>query len=132
MPIPNQKEQTPVSTNTNTHGREPRSAATALILAAAGIACFALLASALGGHHLLEAHALKAAGGFKDVKPIEGVGNFIDALKGNLSWLFITALILVIVTVGFLFMAGHHRAHDYALRVVIGCAIVACASGIVA
>ena len=107
-------------------------ARTASLAAATALACAVLVALALSGHHILEAHALKAAGGFKDVKPIEGVGNFIDALKGNLSWLFITALILVIVTVGFLFMAGHHRAHDYALRVVIGCAIVACAGGIVA
>ena len=41
-------------------------------------------------------------------------------------------LILVIITVGFLFMTGHSRAHDYAWRVVVGVAIVACAGGIVA
>ena len=76
--------------------------------------------------------ALKAAGGFKDVKPIEGVSRFVDGLQGNLSWLFITALILVVLTVGFLFMSGHSRAHEYALRVVVGAAIVASAGGIVA
>jgi hypothetical protein len=110
--------------------RPPGLTAPAVILSIAAAAM--LVALALGGHHVLDAYALKAAGGFKDVKPIEGVSHFVDALQGNLSWLFITALILVIVTVGFLFMAGHSRAHDYALRVVVGVAIVACAGGIVA
>lgn len=76
--------------------------------------------------------ALKAAGGFKDIKPIEGFSHFVDALQGNLSWLFITVLILVVLTVGFLFMSGHSRAHEYALRVIVGAAIVASAGGIVA
>ena len=53
-------------------------------------------------------------------------------LKGNVSWLFVTGLILVIIVVGGMFMTGHSRAHDFALRVVIGAAIVACAGGIVA
>jgi hypothetical protein len=98
---------------------------------AAGLAA-ALVTAALHGHHFLDAHALKAAGGFNDVKPIQGISHFVDALQGNLSWLFITALILVVLTVGFLFMAGHSRAHDFALRVVVGVAIVACSGGIVA
>lgn len=107
-------------------GRSGHDAAAVLIAGAA------LLALALTGHHPPHADALKAAGGFKDVKPIEGIAGFVDALKGNLSWLFITALVLVILVVGGMFMAGHSRAHDFALRVVVGVAIVACAGGIVA
>ena len=84
----------------------------ALTLICTSAAALAVAVLALKGHHMPAAHALKAAGGFRDVKPIEGVGNFVDALKGNLSWLFITGLILVIV--------------------VVGVAIVACAGGIVA
>lgn len=76
--------------------------------------------------------ALKAAGGFKNLKPIQGFGNFVDALQGNLAWLLITALVLVVLVVGGLFMTGHSRAHELAVRVVIGAAIVACAGGIVA
>ena len=60
------------------------------------------------------------------------MSHFIDALKGNLSWLFITGLVLVILVVGGLFMAGHSRAHDFAIRVVVGVAIIACSGGIVA
>jgi hypothetical protein len=120
-----------VTMHTNNPAPRQSPAATALV-AATTLACLALVALALSGHHILEAHALKAAGGFKDVKPIQGISHFVDALQSNLSWLFITALILVVVTVGFLFMAGHSRAHDYALRVVVGVAIVACAGGIVA
>jgi hypothetical protein len=121
-----------VTTTTQPLAPSRRTLTQTLVLAAGACASLALAALALRGYHLPTAEALKAAGGFKDVKPIEGIGNFVDQLKGNLSWLFITALILVIVTVGFLFMTGHSRAHDYAIRVVVGCAIVACAGGIVA
>jgi hypothetical protein len=99
---------------------------------AACLAAAALIPLALATHHTPGLYALKAAGGFKDIKPIEGIGNFVSALQGNLSWLVVTALTLVVLVVGFLFMVGHSRAHDFAIRVVIGVAIVACAGGIVA
>lgn len=104
-------------------------------IAGAAVTCIAaglLIALALATHHHTELYALKAAGGFKDIKPIEGIGSFISALQGNLSWLLVTALTLVVLVVGFLFMVGHSRAHDFAIRVVVGVAIVACAGGIVA
>jgi hypothetical protein len=119
-------------TPSTTNPHRTVTAAAPAAVAVAALAALALAALAITGHHILGADALKAAGGFKDVKPIQGVGNFVDALKGNLSWLVITALTLVVLVVGFLFMVGHSRAHDFAIRVIVGVAIVACAGGIVA
>ncbi len=76
--------------------------------------------------------ALKAAGGFKNLTPIQGFGHFVDALQGNLAWLLVTILVLLILIVGGLFMAGHSRAHEFAVKVLVGAAIVASAGGIVA
>jgi hypothetical protein len=89
-----------------------------------GVACAGLLDDA----HL---HALNAAGAFNGT-PINGVQNFVDKLKGNLVWLGGTAMGLVIAVVGIMFMAGHSRAHDIALRTIAGLAILASISGIVA
>ena len=76
-------------------------------------------------------HALNAAGAFKG-EAISGVANFVDKLKGNLVWLGGTAMGLVIAVVGIMFMAGHSRAHDIAIRTIAGLAILASISGIVA
>jgi len=76
-------------------------------------------------------HALNAAGAFKGT-PIDGVQNFVDKLKGNIVWLGGTAMGLVIAVVGIMFMAGHSRAHDIAIRTIAGLAILASVSGIVA
>jgi hypothetical protein len=76
-------------------------------------------------------HALNAAGAFKG-EAIGGVANYVDKLKGNLVWLGGTTMGLVIAVVGIMFMAGHSRAHDIALRTVVGLAILASLSGIVA
>jgi hypothetical protein len=76
-------------------------------------------------------HALNAAGAFNGT-PINGVQNFVDKLKGNLVWLGGTAMGLVVAVVGIMFMAGHSRAHDIALRTIAGLAILASISGIVA
>ena len=76
-------------------------------------------------------HALQAAGAFQGT-PITGVENFINSLKGNLVWLGGTVMALVVVVVGLLFMAGHSRAQDYAIKTIVGPAIIASVGGIVA
>lgn len=87
----------------------------------------ALVALAPGGH----VHALEAAGAFKG-EEIGGIATFIGKLKGNLVWLGGTSMGLVIAIVGIMFMAGHSRAHDLAIRTLVGLAILASISGIVA
>ncbi|MGO9490131.1 MAG: PASTA domain-containing protein [Solirubrobacteraceae bacterium] len=86
-----------------------------------------LLLILLGAH----AHALQAAGAFNGT-PISGVQTFVEKLRGNLVWLGGTAMGLVIAVVGIMFMAGHSRAHDLAIRTLMGLAILASISGIVA
>jgi len=97
---------------------------------AAGVGALALAAVliAAGAGHT---HALNAAGAFAGT-PISGVQTFVDKLKGNLVWLGGTAMGLVIAVVGIMFMAGHSRAHDVAIRTLVGLAILASISGIVA
>ncbi len=77
------------------------------------------------------AHALDAAGAFKGT-PISGVQNFVAKLEGSLVWLGSTAMGLVIAVVAIMFMAGHSRAHDVAIKTIVGLAILASISGIVA
>jgi hypothetical protein len=91
------------------------------------LALGAIMVSAADGH----THALNAAGAFSGT-PISGVQTFVDKLKGNLVWLGGTAMGLVIAVVGIMFMAGHSRAHDLAIRTLVGLAILASISGIVA
>lgn len=76
-------------------------------------------------------HALDAAGAFSGT-PISGVQNFVEKLKGNLVWLGGTGMGLIIAVVAIMFMAGHSRAHDLAIRTIIGLAILASISGIIA
>ena len=97
----------------------------ALAACAAGALLLALL---IGGGHT---HALNAAGAFRG-SPIAGVQNFISRLKDNLVWLGGTSMTLVIAVVGVLFMAGHSRAQDYAIKTLAGLAILASVGGIVA
>jgi hypothetical protein len=78
-----------------------------------------------------QTHALQAAGAFNGT-PIGGVQAFVDKLRGNLVWLGGTAMGLVIAVVGIMFMAGHSRAHDLAIRTIAGLAVLASISGIVA
>ena len=87
-----------------------------------------VIAGALPDAHL---HALQAAGAFKGT-PIGGVDTFVEKLKGNIVWLGGTSMGLVIAVVGIMFMAGHSRAHDIAIRTIAGLAILASVSGIVA
>jgi hypothetical protein len=88
-------------------------------------------AAAFGTLPVGHMHALNAAGAFNGT-PISGVQNFVEKLKGNLVWLGGTAMSLVIAVVGIMFMAGHSRAHDIAIRTIAGLAILASISGIVA
>ena len=97
-----------------------------VLFAAAGVLVAVLLF--LAG---VETHALQAAGAFNGT-PISGVQTFVDKLRGNLVWLGGTAMGLVIAVVGIMFMAGHSRAHDLAIRTIVGLAILASISGIVA
>ena len=94
----------------------------------AGTALGVVLLLLLAHGHL---EALNAAGAFNGT-PISGVQTFVDKLKGNLVWLGGTAMGLVIAVVGIMFMAGHSRAHDLAIRTIAGLAILASISGIVA
>jgi hypothetical protein len=96
------------------------------VIAIGGVA-LATLGLAPGAH----THALNAAGAFSGT-PIGGLQTFIDKLKGNLVWLGGTAMGLVVAVVGIMFMAGHSRAHDVAIRTLVGLAILASISGIVA
>jgi hypothetical protein len=98
------------------------------LLALLGLVVGAIVAAVAPNPHV---HALNAAGAFNGT-PISGVQNFVDKLKGNLVWLGGTAMGLIIAVVGIMFMAGHSRAHDIALRTIAGLAILASISGIVA
>ena len=99
-------------------------------VAGALLAVAALVGTLIGATDA-HTHALNAAGAFSGT-PISGVQTFIDKLKGNLVWLGGTAMGLVIAVVGIMFMAGHSRAHDVAIRTLVGLAILASISGIVA
>lgn len=76
-------------------------------------------------------HALDAAGAFKG-EEIAGISKFVEKIKGNLVWLGGTAMGLIIAVVGIMFLAGHSRAHDVAIKTLVGLAILASISGIVA
>ncbi|HEX8714903.1 MAG TPA: hypothetical protein VF706_04970 [Solirubrobacteraceae bacterium] len=102
-------------------------------LSPAGTLLLVLLAGALSLAALPDStlHALNAAGAFKGT-PIDGVQNFVEKLKGNVVWLGGTSMGLVIAVVGIMFMTGHSRAHDLAIRTIAGLMILAAISGIVA
>jgi hypothetical protein len=89
----------------------------------------ALLVAVLPGGHVA---ALEAAGGFKSGSEIEGAEHFIKGIQGSVVWLGVTALGLAVAVIAILFMAGHSRAHDLALKTAIGAFILASISGIVA
>jgi Rieske Fe-S protein len=76
-------------------------------------------------------HALNAAGSFKGT-PIPEVQVFVEKLKGSLVWLGITLTSLVVAVIALMFLAGHSRAHDLAIKTGVGLLILASISGIVA
>ncbi len=120
---PDDATQAPAQTRIS-DTRSPR----VLVVCAATVLTVAVALAALTGGH---AHALEAAGAFKG-EEIGGIANFVSKLKGNLVWLGGTAMGLVIAVVGIMFMAGHSRAHDVAIRTLVGLAILASISGIIA
>jgi hypothetical protein len=76
--------------------------------------------------------ALKAAGAIGKGGAIRGLAHFVGAIRGNLLWAVGVILGVVVVAVGLMFLSGHSRAQDYALKAGAGVAIIACATGIVA
>jgi hypothetical protein len=124
----------PILTTTSHRCSEPTASASAKRRAAIALLTLAVAVAVLmfARHGIPVGGALKAAGGFGGLKPIEGVSHFIDALKGSLAWLLVTALIVVVLVIGALFLVGNSNAHRYAMNVLAGITIVACAGGIVA
>jgi len=112
--------------NARRHGRTVRVAAAACALI--GLLVGVVVVGVLPDGHV---RALDAAGAFKGT-PISGVQNFVEKLKGNLVWFGGTVMGLVIAVVALMFMAGHSRAHDVAIKTIVGLAILASISGIVA
>jgi hypothetical protein len=102
-----------------------------LLLAAGGVSAVAFGAAVFALFPDAHVHALNAAGAFKGT-PITGVQTFVEKLKGSLVWLGGTVMGLVVAVVGLMFMAGHSRAHDVAIKTLVGLAILASISGIVA
>jgi len=103
----------------------------ALLLALGTLAGIVIAVVAVAVFPDSHAYALKAAGAFNGT-PISGVQNFVEKLKGSLVWLGGTAMGLVVAVVAIMFMAGHSRAHDVAIKTLVGLAILASISGIVA
>lgn len=126
-------EAVPVAPTAELSSKAHRPSARAVLLQALLAPLIAALVGGLVAAALPEStlHALNAAGAFKGT-PIDGVQNFVEKLKGNVVWLGGTAMGLVIAVVAIMFMAGHSRAHDLAIRTIAGLMILASISGIVA
>jgi hypothetical protein len=90
-----------------------------------------VLVGALGGVAGGHVAALDAAGAFKGSE-IAGAAHYISTLQEHAVWLGATAMGLAIVVIAILFMAGHSRAHDLALKTGIGLFILASVNGLVA
>jgi hypothetical protein len=77
------------------------------------------------------AHALQAAGLTQNKgSAIAGVDTFVANLTDNVKWLVATGIGLAIAIVGLLFMSGHSRAHDIAIKAGLGAAIIVGLGGI--
>jgi len=103
----------------------------ALLLALGTLMGTAIAVAVLVAFPDSRAHALDAAGSFKGT-PIPEVQAFVEKLKGSLVWLGITLTSLVIAVIALMFLAGHSRAHDLAIKTGVGLLILASISGIVA
>jgi hypothetical protein len=93
-----------------------------VLLAAAG-----LVLVVAGGHP----HALQAAGlTASNSGAIGGIDTFVANLTDNIKWLVATGIGLTVSIVGLLFMTGHSRAHDIAIKAAVGAAIIVGLGGI--
>jgi hypothetical protein len=97
-----------------------------LLSAALAIATLAALIVFAGAG----AHALQAAGLSSKSGAIGGVDTFVANLTDNVKWLVATGIGLSIAIVGLLFMTGHSRAHDIAIKAGLGAAIIVGLGGI--
>lgn len=76
-------------------------------------------------------HALQAAGLTQNNNSaIAGVDTFVVNLTNNVKWLVATGIGLAVAIVGLLFMTGHSRAHDIAIKAGLGAAIIVGLGGI--
>src|SRR5450755_2006273 len=106
---------------------ERRAVQAMLVLCVGGL--LALAAVALDVSHV---DALAAAGTFSGQgkgSAIAGIQTFADSIKGNLIWLVATIAGVAVVA---MFLTGHSRAQDYALKAGVGFLVIAGGSGIVA
>ena len=97
------------------------------LVTAAAVVVMVALCLLLGGH----VDALKAAG-LAGGSAIGGVSGFFSAITSNLVWLGVTVVGFAIVLIAILFLSGHSRAHDIALKVGVGVFLLIAAPGIVA
>lgn len=75
--------------------------------------------------------AMMKAAGLTGGTAIAGVANFVSSIKDHIIWLAATAVALMAAVVGFLFMSGHSRAQDYAIKGAAGMLIIVAVPGIV-
>ena len=93
----------------------------------------AIAAAALAGVMLWAgagAHALQAAGLTAKSGAIGGVDTFVANRTDKVKWLVATGIGLAVAIVGLLFMTGHSRAHDIAIKAGLGAAIIVGLGGI--
>ena len=93
-----------------------------------------VLAVVVAGEVIFGAQVVGAlsAAGVTGGTPIAGLTNFIGKIKANLIWVAVTVMGIAVIGIGLLFLFGHSRAHDYAIKALLGAAIVASGTGIVA
>jgi len=94
----------------------------------------AVLVLVVTGEVILGAQIVSAlnAAGLTGGTPIAGLARFVDRLKSNLIWVAATVVGIGVIGIGLLFLMGHSRAQDIAIKALIGAAIVASGTGIVA
>lgn len=97
----------------------------AVLAAALFTAVLVLFVLTQAGVHVLSAAGLTAGSG-----AIGGVEKFVNSIKGNIIWLAATCATLGGAIIGFLFMSGHSRAQDYAIKAGVGLLIIVAVPGI--